>query len=50
MHENTTPRTKTERQMRQIQSSIQPEKIEKQANELNCHEGSAQDEEFVART
>ena len=34
----------------QIQSSIQPEKIEKQARELNCHEASTQDEEFVART
>ena len=34
----------------QIQSSIQPVKIKKQASKLNCHEESTQDEEFVART
>ena len=33
-----------------IQSSIQPEKIKKWTSELNYHEGSTQDKEFVART
>ena len=34
----------------QIQISNKPEKIKKQASELNCHKESTQDEEFVART
>ena len=33
-----------------IQSSIQPEKIEKWTSELNCHKETTQGEEFVART
>jgi hypothetical protein len=34
----------------QIQTSIQPGKIEKWTSELNCHEESTQEEEFVAIT
>ena len=33
----------------QIQSSIQPVKTKKRASELNCHEESTQDEEFVSK-
>ena len=33
-----------------IQSSSQPQKIEKRTSKMNCHEENIQDEDFLAKT